>query len=65
MTTTPARSTGRSSHDSDGVIRFPVGRPTDGEVVTHWAETPTLPGTTVQRVFGDDVRPALRAVSDR
>ena len=50
--------------DSDGVFRFPVGRPTDGEVVTHWAEMPNLPGTTVQRIFGDDVRPALRAVTD-
>jgi len=51
-------------YDSDGVIRFPVGRPTDEEVVTHWAEMPNLPGLDVQRVFGDDVRPALRAVTD-
>jgi hypothetical protein len=53
-------------YDSDGVIRFPVGRPTDGEeVVTHWTEMPTLPGTNARRIIGDDVRPALRAVSDR
>lgn len=50
-------------YDSDGVIRFPVGRQTDGEAVTHWAEMPNLPGTNTQRIFGDDVRPALRAVS--
>lgn len=53
-------------YDSDGVVRLPGDTPADGEVVTHWAEMPTLPGTNVARIFGDDVRPALRAAaSDR
>jgi len=52
-------------YDSDGVVRLPVGRPTDDEIVTHWAEMPDLPGTNTQRIFGDDVHLALRAASDR
>jgi hypothetical protein len=51
-------------YDSDDVIRFPVGRPTDGEVVTHWATMPNLPGTNARRILGEDVRPALRAAAD-
>ena len=51
--------------DSDGVVRLPVGRPTDDEVVTHWAEMPSLPGTNVQRLLGDDLGPALRVLFDQ
>lgn len=45
--------------DSDGVVRLPYGLDSE-ETVTHWAELPTLPGLTVQGVFGEDVQPALR-----
>jgi hypothetical protein len=48
--------------DSDGVVRLPVGGTTD-EVVTHWTEMPNLPGADTNRIIGDGVRPALRAVS--
>jgi hypothetical protein len=50
-------------YDSDGVVRLPLGRPTD-EAVTHWTEMPTLPGTNEHRLLGDDVHPAIRAASD-
>ena len=43
--------------DSDSVVRFASG---SAEVVTHWAELPSLPGLTVHRTLGDDARTALR-----
>jgi hypothetical protein len=49
--------------DSDDVVRSPLGGSTE-ELVTHWAELPNLPGTNAQRIVGDGVRPALRAVLD-
>ncbi|WP_280850181.1 MULTISPECIES: AQJ64_40280 family protein [unclassified Streptomyces] len=49
-------------YDSDGVVRFPIGGPTCEEMVTHWAEMPSLPGMDVQRVYGKDVGRALRAL---
>ncbi|MCT2585801.1 AQJ64_40280 family protein [Actinophytocola gossypii] len=48
--------------DADYVPRQPLGGTTD-EVVTHWTYLPTLPGTNTHHVLGDDVQPALRAVS--
>lgn len=45
--------------DSDRIIRLPYGRPC-AEPVTHWAALPTLPGTTVHTLLGEDVRTALR-----
>lgn len=56
---------GTESHDcfvdSDNVVRPPHGRPGD-QPVTHWAYLPTLPGMTVQAVFGNDARTALANV---
>jgi hypothetical protein len=46
--------------DADYVVRDPLGGSTD-ELVTHWAYLPTLPGTDVHRLLGDDVQPAIRA----
>ncbi|MFJ4367657.1 AQJ64_40280 family protein [Streptomyces chartreusis] len=45
--------------DSDGVVRLPYGLTSD-EMVTHWAELPTLPGGKTHGVLGKDVEPALR-----
>jgi hypothetical protein len=47
--------------DPDYVVRFPRGGPS-GEVVTHWAELPNLPGMSVGEVRGDGVEDALRRV---
>ena len=62
----PVEETGESleicSVPADEVLRQPRGGSPD-EVVTHWTYLPTLPGTDTHRVLGDDVRPALRAVS--
>ncbi|GAA4095803.1 MULTISPECIES: AQJ64_40280 family protein [Actinomadura] len=50
--------------DSDGVVRPPYGRKgtdllTDSiEPVTHWAELPTLPGTTVHHMVGEEAKAA-------
>jgi hypothetical protein len=49
--------------DSDDVIRLPYGRPC-AESVTHWAELPALPGTTVHLMLGENVRGALRDALD-
>jgi|GEM_PF-4425134 len=45
--------------DSDGIVRYPLGRPC-AEPVTHWAYLPTLPGRTVSGLFGADAREAVR-----
>ncbi|WP_431914802.1 AQJ64_40280 family protein [Nonomuraea jabiensis] len=43
--------------DSDGIVRPPYGR--DGEdPITHWAYLPTLPGTTVHYLTGEEARTA-------
>ncbi|GAA2314200.1 hypothetical protein GCM10010431_38490 [Streptomyces kunmingensis] len=47
--------------DSDRVVRRPHGRG-GAQTVTHWAELPTLPGTTTRSVLGKDVQPALHDV---
>ncbi|MEU9352497.1 AQJ64_40280 family protein [Streptomyces griseoloalbus] len=47
--------------DSDGFVRSPYGV-ADDDTVTHWAELPTLPGTTTHLVLGEDVQPALQDV---
>ncbi|WP_159940853.1 MULTISPECIES: AQJ64_40280 family protein [unclassified Nocardiopsis] len=48
---------GREYHDcfvdSDGFVRFPYGRDRD-DSVTHWAELPTLPGTTEHYLVGEE-----------
>jgi hypothetical protein len=49
--------------DSDGVVRMPYGGDS-AETVTHWAELPTLPGTTTRFVGGADVRAALQNAWD-
>lgn len=46
--------------DSDGYVRLPYGR-ADDDTVTHWAELPTLPGTTTHALVGEEVRPALNS----
>lgn len=49
--------------DSDGVVRLPYGRDRDDpqecdDPITHWAELPTLPGTTVHYLVGEEARTA-------
>nr|WP_205825960.1 AQJ64_40280 family protein [Microbispora catharanthi] len=58
---------GREYHDcfvdSDGVVRLPYGRDGDDpqdcdDPITHWAELPTLPGTTVHYLVGEEAETA-------
>ncbi|MFV2175523.1 AQJ64_40280 family protein [Actinomadura sp. LOL_016] len=52
---------GREYHDcfvdSDDVVRLPYGRDCD-EPITHWAELPTLPGTTEHHLMGEEAKTA-------
>nr|WP_189178540.1 hypothetical protein [Microbispora rosea] len=48
---------------SDGVIRLPYGRENDDpqvcdDPITHWAALPTLPGTTVHHLMGEEAKTA-------
>ncbi len=49
--------------DADGVVRRPWSRTwsdvSSDERITHWAELPVLPGTSVRQLDGAAVRPAL------
>ncbi|GIH60885.1 hypothetical protein Msi02_17020 [Microbispora siamensis] len=58
---------GREYHDcfvdSDGVVRLPYGRDREDhqicdDPITHWAELPTLPGTTVHYLVGEEAKTA-------
>ncbi|MFE6160603.1 AQJ64_40280 family protein [Streptomyces sp. NPDC056486] len=49
--------------DSDGIVRYPPGRPRQ-EHVTHWAALPSLPGTSVHEAAGDEARSAFQRVGD-
>jgi hypothetical protein len=49
--------------DPDHVVRFPRGGPSS-EVVTHWAELPNLPGSSVGEIRGDGVEGALRRAAE-
>ncbi|MGW0059572.1 AQJ64_40280 family protein [Streptosporangium sandarakinum] len=58
---------GREYHDcfvdSDGVVRLPYGRSGDNpqdddDPITHWAYLPTLPGTTVHYLTGEEAKTA-------
>ncbi|QFG21536.1 AQJ64_40280 family protein [Actinomadura sp. WMMB 499] len=49
--------------DSDRIVRFPSGRGTD-DPVTHWAELPTLPGTSVHYTVGEEAETALANALD-
>jgi hypothetical protein len=58
---------GREYHDcfvdSDGVVRLPYGRGRDNpqdydDPITHWAELPTLPGTAVHYLTGEEAKSA-------
>ncbi|TLP54490.1 AQJ64_40280 family protein [Microbispora triticiradicis] len=49
--------------DSDGVVRLPYGRDRDetlefDDPITHWAELPTLPGTNVHYLLGEEAEAA-------
>ena len=45
--------------DSDGIIRYPPGGPSE-EHVTHWAALPFLPGLSVHVADGPEAGAALR-----
>ncbi|WP_150240962.1 AQJ64_40280 family protein [Nocardiopsis quinghaiensis] len=44
--------------DADDLLRKPYGGGTE-EQVTHWAEHPCLPGTSVRQILGDEVHSAI------
>jgi len=52
--------------DADRVVRRPIGADGDeDEVVTHWAEMPTLPGVGALEMTGAAVSAALAAARER